>query len=196
MKTVTHKHGTSMPVDYLRNTLAAMLLTFACIQHASALPTAGWVEYTYIMPESFIMKAKLDTGADTTSINANNVTTFTRDGSDWTRFTLRNFENNTMIIERPVVRTALIKRHSGNTHKRPVIELALCINGIIKTVEVNLVDRSRFKYQLLIGRNFMRDSLLVDPAKKYILPEHCTHDLTSGDLTSDVLSSGALSPDE
>lgn len=174
MKAVTHQQRTSTLVDHLRKTLATVLLTLACIQHAFALPTAGWVEYTYIMPESYIMKAKLDTGADTTSINAKNVTTFTRDGAEWARFTVRNFDHDTMIIERPVVRTALIKRHSGNTHKRPVIELSLCIDGIIKTVEVNLVDRSKFKYQLLIGRNFMRNSLLVDSAQKYILSDSCT----------------------
>ena len=178
-----------MLADYLRKTLVTLLLTFVCIQHASALTTAGWVEYAYIMPDRFSMRAKLDTGADTTSINARKITTFIRDGSDWARFSVRNFEGDKLVIERPIVRTTTIKRHNGDHQDRPVIELSLCIDGITKTVEVNLVDRSKLNYQLLIGRNYMRNSLLVDSAKEYILPDHCVHDLGSGDLTSGDSSS-------
>ena len=175
-----------MLAGHLRKAAVSLLLAFACSQNAAALTTAGWIEYAYIMPDRFAMKAKLDTGADTTSINARKVTTFFKGGSDWARFSVSNFEGDKLVIERPIVRTTTIKRHNGDHQDRPVIELSLCIDGITKTVEVNLVDRSKLNYQLLIGRNYMRNSLLVDSAKEYILPESCGHDLTSGGLGSDA----------
>ena len=163
----------------MRRTYMFAFILLICSQLTYAKDTAGWIEYAYIMPESFIMQAKLDTGADTTSISASDVAMFSRHGQTWARFTVQNFRRDTLVLERPVVRTVLIKAHSGEKNRRPVIELALCIGGIVKITQANLVDRSRYKYELLVGRNFMSDSLVVDPALKHMLPDNCTHDLTT-----------------
>ena len=196
MKSVTHVLRNNTLVDHVQKTVAILCLAFLCSQHAVALPTAGWLEHAHIMPDGFSMKAKLDTGADNSSINARKITTFFKDGSDWARFSVRNFEGDKLVIERPIIRTTTIKRHNGDHQDRPVIELSLCIDGIIKTVEVNLVDRSKLNYQLLIGRNFMRNSLLVDSAKEYILPDRCTHDLDSGGLSSDASTTDVSASEE
>jgi len=196
MKAVIHNTGINIILEHIRKTIALLFLTFVYSQHASALATAGWVEYGYIMPESFVMRAKLDTGADTTSMNANNIEFFSKDGSDWVRFSVKNFKHEKLVIARPIARTAMIKRHHGNSQDRPVIELTLCIDGINKTVDVSLVDRSKFKYQLLIGRNFMRNSLLVDSARKYILPDRCTPGPSPGGLVSENQEPDSQVPDD
>ena len=51
--------------------------------------------------------------------------------------------------------------------------LGICLGTIYKEVEVNLVDRSHFNYQLLIGRNFLIDSFLVDPSLTFSTKPKC-----------------------
>ena len=76
-------------------------------------------------------------------------------------------------MERPVVRTVRIKRHAGRSLERPVVLLSICVGSVHKEVEVNLVDRSRFQYPLLLGRSFLEGDLLVDSARRYTLAPAC-----------------------
>lgn len=117
--------------------------------------------------------AKLDTGAKTTSINAINPEFFVRDGQRWSRFSITSKDNKSVTIEAPVVREATIKRHFDQQQVRPVIMLEICIGNVRKREEVNLVDRSKLNYQLLIGRNFLNGDLLIDSASTYLLTPDC-----------------------
>jgi hypothetical protein len=132
------------------------------------VPVAGWVERAILFPDGLPVHAKLDTGAKTTSINAVDPVFFTRDGRRWVRFSLTNRQGQTVILEQPVVRVATIKRHFGRTQERPVINLDICIGEVRKTVEVSLVDRTGLNYQLLIGRNFLGSTLLVQSDRTYL----------------------------
>jgi hypothetical protein len=142
--------------------------------HADMKPIFGWVERARISPAHVVLSAKLDTGADHSSLNVGHVTAFQRDGEDWVRFEVTSDEGKTETLERKLVRTAKIKRHSGPRQERPVVRLGICIGNFYGETEVNLVDRSRFKYQLLIGRSFMQDKLLVDPSRQYTSEPQCT----------------------
>jgi hypothetical protein len=135
----------------------------------------GWIEKVRVLPEDLVMHAKIDTGADNSSINALKPKEFTKDGRNWIRFTLKNREGKAITLERPIVRIAKIKkRKSESRQHRPVVMLGLCIGNMYREVEVNLADRRRFKYQLLIGRSFMRDKLLVDPSATYTVEPVCS----------------------
>ena len=56
---------------------------------------AGWIENVSIFPGNFKIKAKLDTGARNSSLNARNMEEFYRDGDKWVRFKLKNWKNIT-----------------------------------------------------------------------------------------------------
>lgn len=47
---------------------------------------------------------------------------------------------------------------------RYVIELTLSWGGVIKRVKVNLRDRTAMRYKLLVGRNWLSGSVVVDVA--------------------------------
>lgn len=141
---------------------------------ASEHVTAGWVEKAVLYPKGIIFHAKLDTGAKTTSINATDPEFFERDGKRWSKFSITNRNNETVTIEAPMVRDANIKRHFGQQQIRPVIMLDICIGNVRKIEEVNLVDRSNLNYQLLVGRNFLKDDLLIDSGSTYLLSPACT----------------------
>jgi hypothetical protein len=134
---------------------------------------SGWIEDAYIFPERFRLRAKIDTGAEHSSINAYDMT-LTRDGNDQrVRFQVTNRDGQTTTIDRTVHRIATITRHSGKSQARPVIFLDICLGGIKKKCEVNLIDRTEFKYQLLIGRSFLQSDFLVDPGNVDLLDRSC-----------------------
>lgn len=141
---------------------------------AAELTRAGWVEKAVILPHQLILNAKLDTGARTSSLNAADHEIFMRDGEDWARIIVTNRDNESVTIEAPVVRQSRIKRHFGERQSRPVILLDLCIGSARKKAEVNLVDRSGMNYQLLIGRSFLKDALLIDSGATYVLSPDCS----------------------
>jgi hypothetical protein len=139
----------------------------------TTLQLAGWIEEAVLYPHGLRIRAKLDSGARTTSINAVEPEFFTRDGARWVRFSITNRNGERAGIEQPIVRTAVIKRFFGKSQQRPVVELDLCLGNARKSVEVNLVDRTGLDYQLLIGRNFLNDTLLIHSGVTGILPQGC-----------------------
>lgn len=175
----------SILADCVGKTVAALLLANLLVMTAAAQesipPVAGWIERAVLFPDRVILHAKLDTGAETTSINAAGHKSFKRDGKRWVRFSLTSRGEETVNLERPRVRTATIKRLFGIRQKRPVIELDLCIGSVRKTVEVTLVDRTGLDYQLLIGRNFLEDDLLVSSGSTYSLPPDCPDNETDAE---------------
>ena len=140
---------------------------------ASEPVRAGWVEKAVVYPKKFVIHAKLDTGAKTSSIDARDPEYITRDGEDWVRFSITNRKIETVIIEAPIVRHSKIKRHFGESQTRPVILLDLCVGNVRKKEEVNLVDRTGMNYPLLIGRNFLKDTFLIDSNATYMLSPGC-----------------------
>ena len=137
-------------------------------------PALGWVEKVRLYPGGLILQAKLDSGAATCSLNASNLTEFTRQGQKWVKFSVTNHLGQSQTFERRVWRLAKIKRRGGGFHRRPVVKLGICLGNIFAEVEVNLADRTGFIYPVLIGRNFMRGRLVIDPALKYSVEPHCS----------------------
>jgi hypothetical protein len=137
------------------------------------LLVAGWVENVSIFPGDLKIKAKLDTGAMNSSLNAKHIEEFERDGEKWVRFKLKNWKERTENIEARVIRTATIKQHEPQSVTRPVIRLGICLGNVYKEVEVNLQDRSKFNYQMLIGRSYLRKSILVDSSATFTVQPDC-----------------------
>ncbi|MGE0388396.1 MAG: ATP-dependent zinc protease [Gammaproteobacteria bacterium] len=157
-------------LNRLRPALLLLVLALCSATPAGAQPPriAGWVEYAWIEPGHHRVRAKLDTGARNSSLDAPSLHIFKRGGEDWARFRLDDGSGRGVSIERPVVRFATIKRHFGRTERRPVIRLSLCMDGRLRDAEVNLVDRTGLIYPLLIGRSFLKNHYAVDPASTYL----------------------------
>lgn len=127
----------------------------------------GWRERVRLLPEDLVLEGKLDTGADTSSLNVPHYTLLEKEGQQWVRFSVTNDEGKHRTFERRVVRVAKIKRHFGERQERPVVMMRFCVGAYCGDTEVNLVDRTRFKCQLLVGRRFMANALVVDSALEH-----------------------------
>lgn len=139
------------------------------VEYNSKYHRLGQVEYVDIMPMGFRQKARIDTGAETTSIDAVNIIEFERDGRDWVQFSVkdRNTDESVM-IKAPIKRTVLIKQQGSKDIRRQVVLLTLAIGELKEEVEVTLADRENFEYPVLIGRNFLQGRALVDVSRKFL----------------------------
>ncbi len=140
---------------------------------AGGREVAGWLEWAVLAPEGIPLAAKLDTGADTTSIGAVEVRRFTLEAGEVIAFRLQAREAPGLWLQRPLVRFASIKRQGLPPEERPVVRLRLCIAGVTKEVEVTLADRANFDTPLLIGRNFLGGDLLVDATEVFTRGPSC-----------------------
>ena len=128
----------------------------------------GEVENVRLVPPNVVLKARIDTGAKTTSIDARDITPFERDGKQWVRFVCMDGEKE-HTLERKVIKTVQIKRHGKAAQDRYVINMRIILGNVSQLIHVNLNDREAYTHPILIGRNFLRDYFLVDVAKKHQL---------------------------
>lgn len=136
---------------------------------AKKLQMIGRIEYVTIDKSSLTVKARIDTGAKTSSLNALDLKEFERDKQKWVRFAIIDPESKENIyFERPVKHFVRIKQMLTENQRRPVVEMILGLGQIEETIDVTLTDRSDYVYQLLIGRNFLLDRMVVDVSKKYL----------------------------
>jgi hypothetical protein len=155
--------------------LAGLLgaLVLALPAAAGEKKVVGWIEKVRISPGNFIVHAKLDSGAEYSSLDAANLTQFERNGKPWVRFDLTERDGQKITIERPLLRWAPIKRHNQEPQRRPVIKLGVCLGNIYQETEVNLINRKNYQYRMLIGRKFMEGLVIIDPAAKYTVEPQC-----------------------
>lgn len=124
----------------------------------------GWAEPVVLEEAGFELEAKLDTGADTSSLDAIDIRRFRRKGVSWVRFTVEDHaEGEEVRLERPLLRRVLIKQHDGNSQRRSVVALTVCLGEHRRQVEFSLIDRSRFDYPVLLGRSALAGIAIVDP---------------------------------
>jgi hypothetical protein len=128
----------------------------------------GEVEYVAVAALDSVFQARIDTGAKSSSIHAVDVETFERDGKPWVRFTVKNpAKNMEFPLEMEVSRSARIKQQGVESERRHSVTLVVTLGDITKELDINLADRSNFEYPLLIGRDFLKGSAVVDVALQY-----------------------------
>lgn len=140
---------------------------------------AGWVEKVSLLEGSPIeTKAKLDSGAKTSSIHAENIERFEKDGEDWVRFVLvlkgTDDETHRKALEKPIERNIRVKDHDDPSSRRPIVALPVCFDGRAHQIQFSLADRSGFIYSVLMGRRFLNDIAVVDAGRTFLTKASCT----------------------
>lgn len=158
----------------LYKTIAVIVLFFTSPCFAQNKVALGWVEKVKIIDADIILSAKLDTGAENSSLHAEKLVEFTRDNKAWARFEISDNKGKTATIESPIIARARIKSIKSKIVKRPVIRLGICLGSEYMEAEVNLFDRSSYDYGMLIGRSFLAGNVLVDSAIMFSKEPNCS----------------------
>lgn len=137
--------------------------------HYEGKIVVGRSEYVYIEPGPLKLRARVDSGATTSSLHAADIVRFERDGDNWVRFTTwANGEAEPVTLELPVSRRLRIKSKTEAVDRRVTVEVNMSLGDVTQRVEVSLVDRGDFNYPVLIGRNFLRDVAVIDVSRTFI----------------------------
>lgn len=130
----------------------------------------GTVEMVSIEPGGVALDSLIDTGAATSSLSAEELKPFERDGQEWVRFKLSTTGDDAdpVTIELPVKRYVRVARPGFDSQRRPVVDMSLTVGDVTHMVEVNLTDRSSLDYRLLVGRNFLKDAAVVDVSRRNV----------------------------
>jgi hypothetical protein len=167
-----------------RRTLALLVLSLNVLWPASGLAepkdldVLGWVEWAYLADLDVELKAKLDTGAETSSLDAHIIKKFRKGGKRWVRFGVDDPETGEEhVVVRERVRTIGVVQHDGSRQTRPVVTMDVCIDGHHMETEVSLIDRSEFIYPLLLGRNALASFALVDAGSTFLGEPGCPEEV-------------------
>ena len=116
------------------------------------------------------VKAKIDTGARTSSLHAEDLEEFERDGRAWVRFTVHPWQDSSegaQVIECPVHDRRKVRSSSGHVQRRLVVRVDLRLGGRSVPAEVTLSKRDRMGFRMLVGREALRQGYVVDPDRSY-----------------------------
>ncbi len=135
----------------------------------------GAIENVYVDEFKASFKTRIDTGAESSSIDARNIILFERDGEQWVRFNVltQSRDISAETFESKVERFVRIKQDADEkSERRPIIHAHLQIGKYNAETDLNLVNRSHLDFPLLLGRQFMQDIAIVDVGQTYIHGEN------------------------
>ena len=113
--------------------------------------------------------AKVDTGAKTSTIHAENIEE-TEDGHVNFDLILRRKGKNPIVpVNAKVVRKTSVRPSTGKAQNRYVVSTRIVMGGIEKEIEVTLSSRKRMKRRMLLGRQALAGTFLVDAGQVHVL---------------------------
>ncbi|OAN18445.1 hypothetical protein A3K86_06025 [Photobacterium jeanii] len=141
------------------------------LAHGKAI--LGEEEWVWLDSVKSHFKARIDSGATTSSLNAVDLQIFERNGKEWVRFNLNHQVTDVTkepeIIEAPILRWVKIRQSSSQEAvRRPVVEAWVKLGSLHEKAQFTLADRTQMTYPVLLGREFFKDIALVDVGKKYV----------------------------
>ena len=116
------------------------------------------------------IKAKLDTGAKTSALHAWDITLRTVDGRQWVRFRVHPMQQDkvtSVVCEAPLSDQRLVTNSSGTSERRYIISTELQVGPSCWPIELSLTNREAMEYPMILGREAMRDRLIVDPRASF-----------------------------
>ncbi|MEZ6197852.1 MAG: RimK/LysX family protein [Planctomycetota bacterium] len=132
----------------------------------------GWREWV-ALPEFGVssIKAKVDTGARTSSLHAYDVEEFVRGRKRWVRFTVHPEQRDvseTIRVTAPLKEHRRVRSSTGHTERRPVVWTTVEILGDRFEIEITLTNRDVMGFRMLLGRQAIRGRFVVDPGRSFL----------------------------
>ena len=136
----------------------------------------GYIEKATLVDKDLTLSAKLDTGAKSASLNATQIKEITVDGKPYLSFIVPSKEGD-IAFKCEYIGEVSIKLRTGETQanplikkymQRPVVLMRIKIADKERVIRVNLANRKRFIYPLLLGREaIIAFDGVIDPSMKY-----------------------------
>lgn len=126
------------------------------------------------------IKARVDSGAKTSSIQANYIKIFYKETEEWVKFEVNPLQVNRSIsikCEAKVHAKRSIKSSIGIAEQRIVIKAPITLGPDTFEIEITLANRDSMEFRMLLGREALHNRYLVNPSATCLLPEFTQKDL-------------------
>jgi hypothetical protein len=131
----------------------------------------GWREWV-ALPQLGLaaIKAKIDTGARSSSLHVAALESFQRDGRTWLRFAVapRRRRTRTIMCEAPALDRRPVTDSGGHTAERWFIRSTIMLGSSRFEAEINLSNRADMLFPMLLGRTALRGRFRVDPDRAWV----------------------------
>ena len=144
-------------------TAAAHPLLIIGWQECISLPALGLMDFAI----------KVDTGAKTTALHAEEINTFLRDGVKWVRFRSPEIPGTKpRLCEFEVFTKRDITNTSGQPETRIVIRTPMMLAGRQWKIDISLTDRGNMQFPLILGRRALRHkNIAVHAGHTYLVSQ-------------------------
>lgn len=138
----------------------------------NSLPLIGWREWI-ALPDLGVdaVKAKVDTGARTSSLHGFHVEEFQRGDQTWVRFEIHPYQRDsktTIYTEAPLLEHRRVTSSTGHATMRPVVLTTARLSGIQWQIELTLTRRDAMGFRMLLGREAVRGRFVIDPGQSFL----------------------------
>jgi hypothetical protein len=139
----------------------------------------GWREWVSLPCLGIAaIQAKLDTGAKTSALHAWDLSLRMVDGRQWIRFRVHPMQRDdkvtSVVCEAPLSDQRWVTNSSGTRERRYIISTNLQIGPSCWPIELSLTKRDAMEFPMIIGREAMRNRLIVDPRASFRAGRHLT----------------------
>lgn len=132
----------------------------------------GWREWV-ALPDLGVdkIKAKIDSGARTSSLHAHKLKVLKKNDEDWVQFYVypqQDSSKEKVWCEAKIIEYRKIKSSNGLAEYRPVIQTTLKIMGQSWLIELSLTNRDEMGFRMLLGRTSLSRKFLIDVSKSFL----------------------------
>jgi len=136
----------------------------------SDLEFVGWRESVSLPTFKLLdLKAKIDTGAKTSALHADDIEFLTEKGKKYVKFTIITDEGKKRHLKSRFLEEREIKSSTGQKTIRPVVKTMIRMGKSEFEIEITLINRDLMGFKMLIGREALNGRFLINPARSYLL---------------------------
>ena len=131
----------------------------------------GWREWLALPALGIVaIRAKVDTGARSSSLHVDSQWRFVEGGAPWAGFRITTGLAGGQAIEAqaPVHDERVVTDSGGNCSRRIFLRTPLQLAGVTREVEINLTDRRGMLFPMLLGRTSLARAFVIDPARSFL----------------------------
>lgn len=131
----------------------------------------GWKEWGALpLLDIPFIKVKIDTGAQTSAIHAENIRLINTEQGQWVEFVVEPLNGKPIKkhCRLPLVDSRTVVSSNGHKEKRYVVKTLFQLGCCSKEIEMTLTSRHLMRFNMLIGRQALRHFALVDSGKSYL----------------------------
>lgn len=130
----------------------------------------GWREYVSL-PDFKLenLKAKIDTGAKTSALHAEDIEYVTLKNKKYVKFSFTDEAGTKKKIKAKFIEERAIKSSTGQTTVRPVVKTKIKMGKCEFEIELTLINRDLMGFKMLIGRDALHHRFLIYPSKSFLL---------------------------